>query len=62
MTSWELDLITGRFKVPTQAEEAHEDRMTKLTKERLGECDFACRYTEPYGWVPECGCPIHDPD
>jgi hypothetical protein len=22
----------------------------------------ACYFVQPYGWVPECGCPIHDPD
>jgi len=21
-----------------------------------------CGYVEPYGFVPECGCPIHDPE
>jgi hypothetical protein len=21
----------------------------------------ACGYTDPYGWVPEAGCPLHDP-
>jgi len=25
-----------------------------------GECDSACSYVFPYGWVPECGCPVHD--
>jgi hypothetical protein len=25
-------------------------------------CENACGYEEPYGFVPECGCPIHDPD
>lgn len=24
-------------------------------------CDFACGYTEPFGFVPEAGCPVHDP-
>ena len=23
-------------------------------------CDNACAWVEPYGWVPEAGCPIHD--
>jgi hypothetical protein len=26
------------------------------------DCDFACGYTKPYGWVPEAGCPVHDPE
>lgn len=21
-----------------------------------------CNFTEPYGWVPEAGCPVHDPE
>ena len=25
-----------------------------------GPCDHACRYVEPFGFVPEAGCPIHD--
>ena len=25
-----------------------------------GPCDFACGYAEPYGFVPEAGCPVHD--
>ena len=25
-------------------------------------CDNACGYQWPYGFVPECGCPVHDPD
>ena len=24
-------------------------------------CDYGCENTGPYGFVPECGCPIHDP-
>lgn len=23
-------------------------------------CGYACGFTEPYGFVPEGGCPIHD--
>lgn len=23
-------------------------------------CGFACAFVEPYGFVPEDGCPIHD--
>lgn len=25
-------------------------------------CGYACGYVEPYGFVPECGCPVHDPE
>ena len=27
---------------------------------RTGDCGLSCGYTEPYGFVPEDGCPIHD--
>ena len=23
-------------------------------------CGYACGFTEPYGFVPEAGCPVHD--
>lgn len=23
-------------------------------------CDHACEFTQPYGWVPEADCPVHD--
>ena len=26
------------------------------------KCGNACAWTEPYGWVPEDGCPVHDDD
>lgn len=25
-----------------------------------GQCDFSCGSVEPYGFVPEAGCPVHD--
>lgn len=25
-----------------------------------GDCGLACGYIEPYGFVPEADCPIHD--
>ena len=27
---------------------------------KTGECGYACAWTEPYGFVPEADCPIHD--
>ena len=27
-----------------------------------GKCGYNCAYVEPYGFVPECGCPVHDDD
>ena len=23
-------------------------------------CGYECHFTKKYGFVPECGCPIHD--
>ena len=23
-------------------------------------CDYYCEFQEPYGYVPEAGCPVHD--
>ena len=25
------------------------------------DCGYACGWAYPYGFVPECGCPVHDP-
>lgn len=25
-----------------------------------GKCNYACDYTDPYGFVPEAGCIVHD--
>ena len=25
-------------------------------------CDYACGWMWPYGYVPEAGCPVHDPE
>jgi hypothetical protein len=55
-----LNLITGELSTLSADQEAYEDHMTAEMKKRLGECDRACRYSEPYGWVPEADCPIHD--
>ena len=36
-----------------------------LVKRNKGfECEAGrvCDYIYPYGFVPECGCPIHDPE
>ncbi len=27
-----------------------------------GWCGRGCDYEEPYGFVPEAGCPIHNPE
>jgi len=36
-------------------------RLVVGTRYRLtGDCGMACGHVEPYGFVPEVGCPIHD--
>ena len=36
-------------------------RFVSLVRFHLtGNCGNACAHVEPYGWVPEAGCPIHD--
>jgi len=36
-------------------------RTVVLIRYRLtGKCGLACGYVEPYGFVPEAECPIHD--
>ena len=25
-----------------------------------GDCGHACDWAQPWGWVPEDGCPVHD--
>ncbi len=30
--------------------------------EGVNDCGFICEYVEPYGFVPECGCPVHNPE
>ncbi len=42
----------------------HSDAPDAITKiaEIIGDvdCGFVCGFTEPYGFVPEADCPIHD--
>ena len=40
--------------------EAHHLRVRDAI--RALDCHHCCAYVEPYGWVPECGCPVHDGD
>src|SRR5262249_25651842 len=35
------------------------DRMNK-TDPRVHDDGFCCKWTSPYGFVPEAGCPLHD--
>jgi len=34
----------------------------KLCNIFVRRCGFECSWVHPYGFVPECGCPIHDKD
>ena len=60
MNESRYDLINGKVIYPTMAEIQHEEYMTATLLQSLGHCDFACHYVEPYGWVPEADCPVHD--
>jgi len=54
------DLISGQVVIPSKHELQHEEQMTAMIKHDTSECGYECCYTEPYGWVPEAGCPVHD--
>ena len=60
MNDSRLDLIVGQSFSPDKQQKQHEEYMTATLMQSLGGCDLACSYIEPYGWVPECGCSIHD--
>jgi len=62
MNETRYDLINGSVSVPTRHEIQQEEYMTAVLRQSLGDCACECHYTEPYGWVPECGCPVHDPE
>lgn len=34
--------------------------LVEIVIKRDVDCGFECGYAEPYGFVPEDGCPIHD--
>jgi len=36
------------------------DRLKKLHKWETTDCGYECGYVEPYGFVPEADCPVHD--
>lgn len=60
MSDVRLNLLTGEVSLPTKADMQHEEYMTAVLRQSLGDCDYECAYVEPYGWVPEVGCPVHD--
>jgi len=35
--------------------------LTRLRYRLTGNCGWACDWADPYGWVPEEGCPVHVP-
>lgn len=58
----ELDLISGRTRAISRDELGLRQKVTEDFKKVLGECDGVCEWHPTYGWVPEAGCPVHDPD
>lgn len=34
----------------------------QLAGRSFNDCDCACGFVSPYGFVPEAGCPVHDPE
>jgi hypothetical protein len=48
--------------VPTCPEcDAPLQTISQLTTRAL-ECGYACGWADPFGFVPEDGCPVHDPE
>lgn len=65
---WDYEEGAERYPIPFDRDVGrHVRKLLQAAKEHLpkpGEldCSYACGYVEPYGWVPEAGCPIHDPE
>jgi len=55
-----IDLATGKVSPVTRGQVEWEDKKTTEMKGKLGDCDYACCWSDGFGWVPECGCPVHD--
>ncbi len=55
------NLVTGKVTPVFQDQLDWEDKKTAEYKAKHGECNEQCRWMDGYGWVPECGCPVHDP-
>lgn len=41
-------------------EEINMNRKDGIYPYPLDDCGYMCQYVEPYGFVPEVGCPVHD--
>jgi len=54
------NLASGKISINTNAEQKNQELMTSEYKAKLGDCDNECAWVEPYGWIPEAGCPVHD--
>jgi len=54
------NLATGKVTVIEADQLKWEDRKTKEYMDKHGHCDNVCAWVDQYGWVPECGCPVHD--
>ncbi len=48
-----------RLKLLVERDQA--DILTNDFKKVLGQCEMECHWHPTYGWVPEAGCPVHDP-
>ena len=60
MIGIQTNLITGKTAPITEGQADWEDKKTVEMKKELGDCDFECHWADGFGWVPECGCPVHD--
>jgi hypothetical protein len=49
------NLLTGQLDP-----EIRVDGLKTFVIQAQTPCDHACEWVEPYGWVPETGCPVHD--
>lgn len=59
--AYSYDLINQKFLEISLGQRAYEKVMTRLRIIQDGiRCNHECAWVEPYGWVPECGCPVHD--
>ncbi len=55
-------LATGEVREVSLDERGVNLVMTRREKQIRGECDHFCEWVHPYGWIPECGCEVHDRD
>ena len=58
----ELDLLSGAVREISANEEKLVEVVTRHFMQELGQCEGACTWHVVFGWAPEAGCPVHDPD